>query len=60
VTATFNRVTGGVNAADAGRNESAPTTERSRPAADPFGLDRGPSTSGVPSYAGQSNHQREP
>jgi len=53
VTATFNRVTGGVNAADAGRMSPAPTTGVAA-AADPFASIAGPSTSGVPSYAGQS------
>ena len=52
LTATFHRVTGGVNAADAGRMSPAPTTGVGA-AADPFAALAGPTTSGVPIYGGQ-------
>jgi hypothetical protein len=53
LTATFHRVTGNVNAADAGRMTPAPTTGVAA-AADPFASLAGPPTAGVPSYAGQT------
>jgi hypothetical protein len=53
LTATFHRVTGGVNSADAGRMSPAPTTGVAA-APDPFASLAGPSTAGVPSYAGQT------
>jgi hypothetical protein len=53
LTATFHRVTGNVNAADAGRMSPAPTTGVAA-AADPFASLAGPSTTGVPTYAGQT------
>jgi len=53
LTATFHRVTGNVNAADAGRMSPAPTTGAAA-AADPFASLAGPSTTGLPSYAGQA------
>lgn len=53
LTATFHRVTGNVNAADAGRMSPAPIT--GVPAAvDPFAALAGPPTTGVPTYAGQT------
>jgi hypothetical protein len=53
LTATFHRVTGNVNAADAGRMSPAPLTGVAA-AADPFASLPGPSSTGVPSYAGQT------
>jgi len=53
LTATFHRVTGGVNAADAGRMSPAPVTGVPA-AADPFAGLAGPATSGVPVFGGQS------
>lgn len=53
LTAAFHRVTGGVNASDAGRMSPAPTTGVAA-AADPFASLGGPPTTGVPTYAGQS------
>lgn len=53
LTATFHRVTGNVNAADAGRMSPAPTTGVAA-AADPFATLAGPSTTGVPIYGGQT------
>jgi hypothetical protein len=53
LTATFHRVTGNVTAADAGRMSPAPTTGVAA-AADPFASVAGPSTIGVPVYAGQT------
>lgn len=53
LTATFNRVTGNVKAADAGRMSPAPTTGVAA-AADPFATLAGPTTSGVPVFGGQS------
>jgi hypothetical protein len=53
LTATFHRVTGGVQAADAGRMSPAPTTGVAA-TADPFLSVPGPSTTGMPTYAGQS------
>jgi len=53
LTATFHRVTGGVSAPDAGRMSPAPTTGVAA-AADPFASLAGPSTTGVPVYAGQN------
>jgi hypothetical protein len=53
LTATFHRVTGGVQAADAGRMSPAPTTGVAA-AADPFLSIAGPSTTGVPTFAGQT------
>jgi hypothetical protein len=53
LTATFNRFTGGVQAADAGRMSPAPTTGVAA-AADPFVSLAGPTTTGVPTYAGQN------
>jgi putative Flp pilus-assembly TadE/G-like protein len=53
LTATFHRVTGGVNAGDAGRMSPAPTTGVAA-AADPFATLAGPTTSGVPVYGGQT------
>ncbi len=52
LTATFHRVTGNVTAADAGRMSPAPTTGVAA-AADPFASVAGPSTTGVPAFAGQ-------
>ena len=53
LTATFHRVTGSVSGADAGRMSPAPTTGVAA-AADPFAALAGPTTIGVPSYAGQN------
>jgi hypothetical protein len=53
LTATFHRVTGGVTAADAARMSPAPVTGVAA-AADPFASLAGPSTNGVPVYAGQT------
>ena len=53
LTATFHRVTGGVNPGDAGRMSPAPTTGVAA-AADPFATLTGPTTSGVPVYGGQT------
>ncbi|HKY52226.1 MAG TPA: pilus assembly protein TadG-related protein [Candidatus Limnocylindria bacterium] len=53
LTATFHRVSGNVNAADAGRMSPAPTTGVAA-AADPFASLAGPPTTGVPSYSGQT------
>jgi len=53
LTATFNRFTGGVQAADAGRMSPAPTTGVAA-VADPFVALAGPSTTGVPTFAGQN------
>ena len=53
VTATFNRVTGNVGAADAGRMSPAPVTGVAA-AADPFASLAGPPTTGVPLFAGQT------
>jgi len=53
LTATFHRVTGGVNASDAGRMSPVPTTGVAA-APDPFAAVVGPTTTGVPVYAGQS------
>jgi hypothetical protein len=53
LTATFHRVTGGVNASDAGRMSPAPTTGVAA-APDPFAAVVGPTTTGVPVYAGQN------
>ena len=53
LTATFHRVTGGVTAPVAGRMSPAPVTGVAA-AADPFLSLAGPSTTGVPVYAGQS------
>jgi len=53
LTATFHRVTGGVSASDAARMSPAPTTGVAA-AADPFASLAGPSTSGIPSYPGQT------
>lgn len=53
LTATSHRVTGGVSVSDAGRMSPAPTTGVAA-AADPFASLAGPTTSGVPSYAGQT------
>ncbi|MDP9281049.1 MAG: pilus assembly protein TadG-related protein [Chloroflexota bacterium] len=53
LTATFHKVTGGVQAADAGRMSPAPTTGVAA-AADPFLSLPGPSSTGVPVYAGQT------
>jgi hypothetical protein len=53
LTATFNRFTGGVQAADAARMSPAPTTLVAA-VADPFLSLAGPSTTGVPTFAGQT------
>ncbi|HEV8655941.1 MAG TPA: pilus assembly protein TadG-related protein [Candidatus Limnocylindria bacterium] len=53
LTATFHRVTGGVNAGDAGRMSPAPTTGVAA-APDPFASLTGPTTTGVPVYGGQT------
>ena len=53
LTANFHRVTGNVNAADAGRMSPAPTTGVAA-AADPFATLAGPTTTGVPIYGGQT------
>lgn len=53
LTATFHRFTGGVQAADAARMSPAPTTGVAA-AADPFVSLAGPTTTGVPTYAGQN------
>jgi hypothetical protein len=53
LTATFHRVTGNVSAGDAGRMSPAPTTGVAA-AADPFASLAGPTTTGVPTYAGQT------
>ncbi len=53
LTATFHRVTGTVNASDAGRMSPAPTTGVAA-TADPFASLPGPSTSGVPVFTGQT------
>lgn len=53
LTATFHRVTGGVQAGDAGRMSPAPTTGVAA-APDPFASLAGPPTTGVPTYAGQT------
>jgi hypothetical protein len=53
LTATFNRFTGGVQVADAGRMSPAPTIGVAA-VADPFLSLAGPSTTGVPTYAGQT------
>jgi hypothetical protein len=53
LTATFHRVTGNVGAADAGRMSPAPVTGVVA-AVDPFLALAGPTTTGVPVYAGQS------
>lgn len=53
LTATFHRVTGNVTAPDAGRMSPAPTTGAAA-AADPFASVAGPTTTGVPVFAGQT------
>ena len=53
LTATFNRFTGGVQAADAARMSPAPTTGVAA-VADPFVSVAGPTTTGVPTFAGQN------
>jgi hypothetical protein len=53
LTATFHRVTGNVKAGDAAKMSPAPTTGVAA-AADPFLSVPGPSTTGVPIYAGQT------
>ena len=53
LTATFHRVTGGVSASDASRMSPAPLTGVAA-APDPFASLAGPSTNGVPVYAGQT------
>jgi len=53
LTATFHRVTGGVNAGDAGRMSPAPTVGVAA-AADPFATLAGPTTGGAPIYGGQT------
>ncbi len=53
LTATFHRVTGGVTAPVAGKMSPAPITGVAA-AADPFASLAGPSTTGVPAYAGQT------
>ena len=53
LTATYHRVTGNVSGSDAGRMSPAPTTGVPA-AADPFAALPGPTTIGVPSYAGQT------
>jgi hypothetical protein len=53
LTANFNRFTGGVQAADAARMSPAPTTGVAA-VADPFLSLAGPTTTGVPTYAGQN------
>jgi hypothetical protein len=53
LTATSHRVTGGVNAADAGRMSPAPTTGVAA-VADPFLSLAGPPTTGVPVYGAQT------
>ncbi|MGH2492943.1 MAG: pilus assembly protein TadG-related protein [Candidatus Limnocylindria bacterium] len=53
LTATFHRVTGGVSAAVAEKMSPAPTTGVAA-APDPFASLGGPSTTGMPTYAGQS------
>jgi hypothetical protein len=53
LTATFHRVTGNVQAADAGRMTPAPITGVAA-AADPFAAVAGPSTTGLPVFAGQT------
>jgi hypothetical protein len=50
---TFHRVTGNVSAAVAGRMSPAPTTGAAA-AADPFAAVAGPSTTGLPVFAGQT------
>lgn len=52
LTAAFHRVTGNVGAADAGRMSPAPVTGVAA-AVDPFITLAGPTTTGVPLYAGQ-------
>jgi len=54
ITATFNRVTGNVSAADAGRISPTPSTGQLPATADPFASLASPSTIGVPLYAGQT------
>ena len=53
VTATFNRITGNISASDAGRMSPGPVTGVAA-VADPFASLAGPSTTGVPIYAGQT------
>jgi hypothetical protein len=53
LTATFHRVTGNVTAPDAGRMSPAPVTGVAA-ATDPFASVAGPTTTGVPVYAGQT------
>lgn len=54
LTATFHRVTGNVQAADAGRMVPTPPTTGVAPAPDPFAAVAGPSTTGLPVFAGQT------
>jgi hypothetical protein len=53
LTATFHRVTGNVKAGDAARMSPAPTTGVAA-AADPFLALAGPSTTGLPTFGGQT------